>query len=99
MVQEGSLMRSAVLTATIAICALFLPVLFVFAQNAMGNGIVDDADGAWTWSGMVPYSDTGLSHGTGHAGGPGAYGIYTFNGTGVDVYAMRATTVDVDGHV
>lgn len=100
-------MKTVVSAAIIAI-NLLLFVSAVFADNVVSapaggivpsNGIVDDADSGWTWSAMTPYSDPGLSGGSGRAGGAGGYGVYTFNGTGVDVYAMRATTIDVDGRV
>ena len=66
-------------------------------QASVDASVVDDADNGWTWSRMAAYADVDLVKGTGHAGGPGAYGIFTFDGTGVDVYAMRASTVAVDG--
>lgn len=43
---------------------------------------------------MIPVSDSQLGGGTGHAGGPGTYGVYTFLGTGVDVVAMRGPVVN-----
>jgi len=67
------------------------------ASSAGHASIVDDADSGWTWSSMAAYSDIGLAKGSGHAGGPGAYGVYTFNGTGVDIFVMRGSTVNIDG--
>jgi len=61
--------------------------------------IVDDADSGWTWNQMTSLEDIGLAKGSGHAGGPGSYGVYTFSGTGVDIYVMRGSSVSVDGHV
>ena len=69
------------------------------AAQTSHAAIVDDADNGWTWSSMVSYPDIGLAKGTGHAGGSGSYGVYTFNGTGVEVFVMRGNSVNVDGHV
>jgi hypothetical protein len=61
------------------------------------TGLIDDTDKAWVWSGMVPYTDHLLHGGTGHAGGPGTYGTYTFHGTAVDVIGLAAPSIVVDG--
>jgi hypothetical protein len=67
------------------------------ASISSNVSLIDDADAGWTWSGMVPYSNVGLAKSTGHAGGPGSYGVYTFDGTGIDIVVMRAPSVNVDG--
>src|SRR3569833_1405454 len=60
---------------------------------------VDDADAGWIWSGMDGYSDPDLHGTTGHAGGPGTYGAYTFTGTGVEIYGQSGAAVEVNGRV
>lgn len=46
---------------------------------------------------MVELNDNYMYKGSGHVGGPGAYGDYTFSGTGVQVYGISAPTITVDG--
>jgi len=46
---------------------------------------------------MDSVEDSSFQGGSGHAGGPGSYGAYTFTGTGVDVYAKSGASIDVDG--
>jgi len=52
----------------------------------------------WVWNGMDTYEDSQLSRGAGKAGGSG-FGAYTFNGTGIAVYVMKAPNVTIDGRV
>ena len=58
---------------------------------------IDDSNTGWTWSGMSEFDDPGLKGGTGHAGMSGSYGVYTFTGTHVQVYAMGGPTVLLGG--
>lgn len=92
-------MRSSYFVLTIAAILLMLMPPALRADNVptATNGIVDDSDAGWTWSGFVEYDDPELHGGTGHAGGPGSYAVYTFHGTGVEVYAMRGPSIDIDG--
>ncbi|BDI28345.1 hypothetical protein CCAX7_003960 [Capsulimonas corticalis] len=62
---------------------------------APGTVVKNDAAG-WMWYGMIPYENAALPDGAAHAGGPGTYAMYTFQGSGVDVYGMRAMTVVAD---
>ena len=62
---------------------------------ASGTVVKSDAIG-WMWYGMIPYENPLLPDGAAHAGGPGTYGMYTFQGSGVDVYGMRSLTVVAD---
>ncbi|BDI28344.1 hypothetical protein CCAX7_003950 [Capsulimonas corticalis] len=62
---------------------------------ATGTVVKNDAAG-WMWYGMIPYENAALPDGAAHAGGPGTYAMYTFQGSGVDVYGMRAMTVVAD---
>jgi hypothetical protein len=62
-------------------------------QEPVTSGLIDDNAPGWTWSGMTLVSDSQLGGGTGHAGGPGTYGVYAFSGAGVDVIAMRGPAV------
>jgi hypothetical protein len=65
-----------------------------------GSGLIDDTDPAWVWSGMVEYDDPLLYGSSGHAGGPGTSGTYTFHGTAVDVYGMDGPSITTsDGQV
>ncbi|BDI28342.1 hypothetical protein CCAX7_003930 [Capsulimonas corticalis] len=57
--------------------------------------VKNDAAG-WMWYGMDPYENAALPDGAAHAGGPGTYAMYTFQGSGVDVYGMCAMTVVAD---
>ena len=57
--------------------------------------IKNDAPG-WMWYGMDAYENPALPDGAAHAGGPGTYAMYTFQGSGVDVYSMRALTMVMD---
>lgn len=84
-----------------SVCIAFIAVLCAatpgFAAASPQGSVIDDADPGWTWSGMSPYSNPGLVKSTGHAGGPGGYGVYTFFGTGVEVVVMRSPSIEVDG--
>ncbi|MEO7717397.1 MAG: LamG domain-containing protein [Capsulimonas sp.] len=87
-------------------------VVFAFTSLALSgaNAVTDpNADGAaasatvikndaagWMWYGMEPYENPALPDGAAHVGGPGTYAMYTFQGSGVDVYGMRALTMVVD---
>lgn len=71
----------------------------VTAPESGQDGIVDDGAPGWIWNGMDEYDDPSLKGGSGHAGGPGGYGAYTFHGSEVEVYGMAAPTIDVDGQV
>ena len=59
--------------------------------------IVDDAAPGWIWSGMDSFEDPLLKSGSGHSGGPGSYGAYTFKGSYVAVYSMRAPDIEFAG--
>jgi len=70
--------------------------------NASKSGApcaIDDTEAGWIWSQMVEYDDSGLQGGTGHAGGPGSYGAYTFHGRGVDVVCMTGPSLRLDNRV
>jgi len=60
---------------------------------------VDDADPGWIWHGMEDYSDPDLHGASGHAGGSGSYGAYTFAGVGVDIYGLSAPATEVNGRI
>jgi hypothetical protein len=59
----------------------------------------DDSDDGWTWSGMDAVSDSNFEGGTAHAGPIGSYGCYTFQGTGIKVYAMTGPGVVSGGRM
>lgn len=82
--------------ATIA-ALVFASLLFGGARAALADTQIDDSDAGWTWSGMKEFDDSGLKGGTAHIGGDGTYGVYTFNGTGVDVYVLGGPSIRVDG--
>src|SRR4051812_21070953 len=66
-------------------------------STAPDAAIVDDAAPGWIWSGMDSFEDPMLKGGSGHSGGPGSYGAYTFKGSYVAVYSMRAPNVEFAG--
>lgn len=68
-------------------------------STVAGKNYIDTAYPGWVWSAMDSYSDGQLTSGAGRAGGPGSYGAYTFNGTGVSVFALKAPAVEVDGRI
>lgn len=63
----------------------------------MPAGAIDDAALGWTWHGMVETDDPQFIGGSGHAGGPGTWGIYTFRGTGVTVFGLGGPYVKIPG--
>lgn len=65
--------------------------------NAPAAGIIDDSAPGWIWHGMVEYDDAQMQGGTAHIGGPGTYGLYTFQGTEAEVYCMAGPGISVDG--
>jgi len=84
----------------IAGCLLSMPM------TALANGAsldqtaaakIDDGNSGWTWSGMNSVSDPGYTGGAAHAGGIGTFGIYTFQGTRIQVYTMSGPAVVVNG--
>jgi len=90
--------------AYIGVCLIMLTLMV--RVSAQGPSIVvtskeltDTSAPGWVWNAMDAYEDNQLSRGAGRAGGPGGYGAYTFNGTGVAVYVMKAPAVEVDGRV
>ncbi|BDI28343.1 hypothetical protein CCAX7_003940 [Capsulimonas corticalis] len=66
------------------------------AASEEAQTIVKNDAAGWMWYGMDPYENPGLPDGAAHAGGPGTYAMYTFQGSGVDVYGMRSMTVVAD---
>jgi hypothetical protein len=58
---------------------------------------IDDGAPGWIWSGMQGIADRNLHDETGHAGGPGTYGEYTFTGTRVAVFGMAGPAAVTDG--
>lgn len=58
---------------------------------------IDDSQAGWIWSGMAVSDDPEMHGGGAHAGGSGAYGVYTFHGTGIEVYGIACQTITVDG--
>lgn len=68
------------------------------ADGTPAPGIIDDGAAGWIWSGMQEADGLDLHGGTAHAGGPGAYGEFTFQGTGVDVISGAGQTVTINGH-
>lgn len=84
--------------APIALVKTPCPADPMFSGSAQSTeSVVDDGDSGWIWSGLSPIEDVQLSNGTGHAGGFGSYGAYTFKGTGVKIYGMRAPSISIDG--
>jgi len=80
------------------------PVLTTFVrgrQSELGGsnaeGPIDDSLAGWIFSGMTEVDDDGCKSGMEHAGGPSTYAAYTFNGSGVDIYAMTGPTIEVQG--
>lgn len=69
------------------------------AALSASPGLIDDTEAGWIWHNMSEYDDPQLQGGTGHAGGPGSYGAYTFQGSSVDVICMTAPSITVDGRV
>jgi hypothetical protein len=98
-------MRLGVVTLGIAAIAIAFSAASTYAlevptppaSSASGGTLIDDTEAGWTWSGLVEYDDSQLHGGSGHAGGPGSYAVYTFHGTSVQVFAMRAPSITVDG--
>ena len=66
------------------------------ADLAASTGDSGGAGENWIWSHMVDYDDPGLQTGHAHAGGPGSYGVFTFTGSGIDVYGVACPIVTVD---
>jgi len=90
--------------AYIGVCLIILTLMVrVSAQDpsivVTSKELTDTSAPGWVWNAMGEYDDSQLSRGAGKAGGPGGYGAYTFNGTGVAVYVMKAPSVEVDGRV
>jgi len=83
-------MAGATLIAAVAVVLGSVPAHAVPA-------VVDTSMPGWTWSGMQPYVDEDGATIRGYAGGPGAYAVYSFTGTGVDIVVMRGAAVQVDG--
>jgi len=67
------------------------------AASPTQSTVVDDASMGWMFSGMQEFDNPDLFGGSGHAGSPGSTGAYTFNGTGIAVYAMTGPSVQLDG--
>lgn len=66
-------------------------------KTAPVSGIIDDSDPGWIFNGFTLYEDPNLKNGNGHAGGPGSYAAFTFNGTSVDVIGLSAPGIKIDG--
>src|SRR3569833_1169232 len=89
-------MKLKVIAAAMAFSAFMATAAVADANSA--TGIVADGASGGIWSGMQEADALDLHGGTAHAGGPGAYGEYTFQGTGVDVISGCGQTVTIDGH-
>jgi len=76
---------------------LVLMTTVAFADGNPPSGLIDDDAAGWIWSGMQEADSLDLHGGTAHAGGPGAYGEFTFQGTGVDVISGSGQTVTING--
>ena len=76
------------------------PTLVTFVRGSQphvgGNGPspVDDSEAGWIFSGMVEVDDDQCKGGMQHAGGASTYAAYTFNGSGVDIYATTGPSID-----
>jgi len=60
-------------------------------------GTIDDLQPGWIFSGMTEIDDDQCSGRSEHAGGSMTYAAYTFDGTGVAVYATTGPSVEVGG--
>src|SRR3569833_1014564 len=88
----------------IAFCCCAIGVLTGLPASALNmstadNGIIDDSAPGWIWSGMTEYDGDTLTGGTGHAGGPGSFGAYTFKGTRFRLFCRLPISIEVDGRV
>jgi hypothetical protein len=68
------------------------------AGATTGGVATDDSDPAWLWSGMAPIKNDAFRGGSAHGGGPGTYGAYVFQGTGVRIIGYSGMSIAVDGH-
>jgi len=94
-------MRTSYALSTIILLATITTQSPLAAQEpdrqATQTHIIDATATGWTWSGMEPYADPTLFKGTGRAGGPGTYAVYTFSGGSIQVYGLTGPGIDVDG--
>jgi len=67
------------------------------ALSIPSDGIVDDAMPGWTWSDDRQLEDSQYHAASAHALAPGTQCSYTFHGIGIDIFALQAPTVIVDG--
>jgi len=79
--------------------AVELPTSAVTPSAAPPTGLIDDSAAGWIWSGMGAYDNDSLAGGTGHAGGPGSYGAYTFHGTHFRLYCSEPNSISAGGRV
>jgi hypothetical protein len=89
---------SAALCAALVLSFVAGRASMAFNMQAVVVSNVEDSQPGWTWSGMVEADDDAFSGGTARAGGVGSYGMYTFTGTGVQVFGFRSPDIVVDGH-
>ena len=80
------------------------PTLITFVRGSQphivgGNGPwpVDDSEAGWIFSGMVEVDDDGCKGSMEHAGGASTYAAYTFNGSGVEIYATTGPSIEAGG--
>lgn len=69
------------------------------AKNATLSGIIDDTTPGWIYNGMSSFEQPELKNGSAHAGGPGTYAAFTFNGTDVELYGITGSAIKVDEHI
>ena len=77
--------------------AVISPTSAVTWKDTASSHIVDDAVAGWIWSGMGEYNSDSLFGGSGHAGGPGAYGAYTIKASHFRLYCSEPSLVTVAG--
>jgi len=91
--------RPNAIWATGLLAFAVLPCHAVRTDRDANVSIIDDLAQGWIWSGMTQ-TDSQDCHGqTMHVGGPGTYGAYTFQGTGIRVFAPAANAVACNGRL
>jgi len=94
------MVRPTVFIALIAILSITPPSIAINVTpttESAPTSVIDDSAGAWMWHGMAAYDDVNLHGGSGHAGGSGSFGAYTFTGTGIDIFCVAGQSISVDG--
>ncbi|MCW3059600.1 MAG: abfA [Capsulimonas sp.] len=87
---------TALSVAILALCIAGVQGVRAAEAGDAAMAVVKNDAAGWMWYGMEPYENPALPDGAAHTGGPGSYAMYTFQGSGVDVYGVSALSIVVD---